>query len=178
MKQLFLGLCLMLSFQFIHAQTQKGTLLLGGNGNIGIASSSGFSTFSLGLNPNIGIFIKDNLAIGGVLNFGLASSDNFTSTVYGISPFIRNYFDLLSDNKKIFITAQVGIIGQSIENLGFESSSSGLNLLVGAGMDFFLSEQVAFEVLLNYNYQNINELGNSNNFGVNVGFQIFLTPEE
>ena len=129
------------------AQTAKGTWLLGGGANF--KSTDGTTVWSL--TPELGMFVKDNLAIGGTV--GLSGSDGETMT--NIGAFVKPYFGK-SENGKMFAKASLG------------SMDSQFTYGAGLGYASFLNKSVALE--LGANYHKMGDLPGS--FGLGVGFQI------
>ena len=140
----------------LSSQTEKGTLLLGGNASF---ESQDGDTY-LSINPNIGLFLSDNLAAG--LSATLGTSSGFTS--YGILPFIRPYFGS-GTSGKFFAQASAGIIGFSSDFFG---SSSDFAWSASLGYAIFLNQSVALE--LGPTYSKIGDRPGTISLG--VGFQI------
>lgn len=157
MKKFFYVFSL-LTFVFslnVNAQTEKGTLLLGGNA----AFISGGGESILTVNPNLGLFLADNFAAG--LSATLITSD--VTTIYGVGPYGRGYFGS-SSSGKFFAQAGVNLIGTS----GDFGSDSDFGWTIGAGYAIFLNPSVALELGPQYS-----KVGDSDGqFNINVGFQI------
>jgi len=151
-KILLIAAFMVAGFISANAQTEKGTLLLGGD--ISFQTSDGNSLFTA--KPAVGYFIANNFAIGG--QFTLFASDGFTS--WAIGPFIRAYF---AGSEKGKFYGQLGL------NVG---GASGTNTEVGAGIAagyaIFLNRSIAIDLGLSYD-----KTGDSKGiFGVGAGFQI------
>jgi hypothetical protein len=83
-KILLVAAFIVAGFISANAQTEKGTLLLGGD--VSFQTSDGNSLFTA--RPNVGFFVANNFAIGG--QFTLFAGDGFTS--WAVGPFVRGYF--------------------------------------------------------------------------------------
>lgn len=150
------------------AQTEKGTKLLGGNGNISLMSG----TFNGSLNPNLGLFISDNFALGISLPLYYSGNNDNSTKATGLSPFARYYFG--EGSTRIFASAALGYTHiwysyseNSTHSSGHVRSSAGLGLV------HFLTNQVGMEAILSYGGIHRSE----NHTGIlqlNLGFQIFL----
>ncbi len=153
MKKLFLiAAFLFAGFAGANAQTEKGTVLLGGG--LSFQTSDGMSMFSA--TPNIGFFVANNIATGAQLN--LFTGDGYTA--WAIGPFLRGYF-AGSDKGKLFAQGGVNVGGA-------DGSDTEVGFGLGAGYAVFLNKSVALEFGANYN-----KTGNSDGiFGLGVGFQI------
>ena len=151
MRRIVIALGCMLSLSFANAQTEKGTLLLGGNATYTNVENT--STFML--SPKIGVFVADNLAIGG--QGSLFTSDGFTS--WSVGPFARYYFGKNMKGKP-FVGANVGISDM-------ENADSEFGFGAEAGYALFLNKSVALEFGVNYN-----RMDDIDVIGVGVGFQI------
>lgn len=178
MKRSLFLIAFLFSISTLFAQTEKGHILVGGTGNLGISSFNDLSTFYFNISPGASVFVQDNLALGGSLGFGISSNRIFTSMSYSISPSVRYYFDSANEKSKLFLIAQVGLLGTSSDNDSFNNSDTGYRMLIGPGVDVFLTESVAIEGILSYQYTNLSETNRNSNFGFSVGFQIFLAPNE
>jgi hypothetical protein len=102
------ALCLCLLGPAVHAQTAKGSFLLGGS--LGFSSNKdkynySSSTFnyeskstSFSVRPSISYFVIDQLAVGVITPFSYTKikSDDLqsTTTTYSIGPIVRYYFPL------------------------------------------------------------------------------------
>jgi hypothetical protein len=139
----------------LNAQTEKGTMLLGGNA--AFISQNGESIFSL--NPRIGLFAAENLAIGLNATFITGSG----STIYDVGPFVRSYFGS-SSHGKFFAQGTVGYSGFSTDF----GSDSDFSWGLGAGYAFFLNPNIALEIGPQYS-----KTGSRDGiFSFVVGFQI------
>ena len=141
----------------VHAQTEKGTLLLGGD--VTFSSTEGNSQFEA--RPNIGVFVANNFAVGGQAY--LFTSDGFTS--WRVGPFARYYFTQ-SMKGKPFVAARAGIGGTDDEDakVGFGAS---------AGYAIFLNRSIALE--LGVHYDHLNEM---DAISIGAGFQIHLKKQK
>lgn len=151
-----MALVLTVSFA-ANAQTEKGTLLLGGN--VMFQSADGTSTFTA--TPNIGGFISNNLAIGGEFNIVSGSG----TTIWAIGPYIKPYF-AVTPSGALFAKGSFLVGGASASGM---SSDTQVGFGVGAGYAFFLNKSVALELGAGYS-----KVGSNNDgvFGINLGFQI------
>lgn len=141
--------------QGAFAQTEKGTLMLGGNASF--ESQGGSSAFLL--NPNLGLFVADNFAVG--LNATLLTGEG--TTVWGLGPYGRAYFGG-GEKGKLFAQAGVNLLGFS-NDFG---SDTEFGWSVGAGYAIFLNQSIALELGPQYS-----KFGDDDGrFNVNVGFQI------
>ena len=153
MKKVFLVASILVAgFISANAQTEKKTVMLGGN--ITFQTSDGESVFAAA--PNVGFFVANNIAVGG--RFSIVTSEGYTA--WGVGPFVRGYF-AGSDKGKFFAEASgnVGGVTDSDTEVGFGA---------GAGYALFLNKSIALEFGANYN-----KLGDAEGiFGVGIGFQI------
>jgi hypothetical protein len=164
-----------------HAQTQKDWYIIGSNiGNIGIDFQKDNTAFSFAVNPRVAWFVKDNLAVGAEVQIGLNTAKGFTQVNYGIGPVARYYLQDkgLQPIKRTrwFLDGNVGFQGTNTkvaENPGV--STNGLGVGFGAGIAYFVNQNIALEVLPKYNLTV--GFGNSttnNAIDISVGFQIHL----
>jgi opacity protein-like surface antigen len=156
----------LLSSEFIHAQTTKGTWLLGGNASF--QSIDEESVFTL--NPNLGYFVADRFAVG--LNAGFTKFNELTTLSLG--PYLKGYF-LTSERGSLFAAAGFDYTNISLPG---SNSFSGTGYNIGAGYAVFLNSSIALELGAKYS-----RLGSSDDnvisgdsstgiFSMNVGFQI------
>lgn len=159
-----------MSFVGANAQTDKGTLLLGGGLGFSSEKEGESSSSTLSISPNIGYFLKDNLAIGANIGFTSFGGDAKGSEMQ-IGPLVRYYAFELGEKAKVFAQASYGF-GSSKE--GDEEAVGTSSWGISVGPAFFLNESVALETTLNYGSTTVNVDGAepTSNFGLNVGFQI------
>jgi len=173
MKKLhFTCLALFVFFStLVQAQTEKGNMLLGGTASFGGQFNDFQDIIAVGINPQIGFFLEDNLAFGGALNLGYASFGGGTSaTSFGVVPFARYYFG--SSSSRFFIQAKGGFSTRRIDD-GFAITTDTRGLFGGGpGMAFFLSEQIAIEGLVDLT-RVTGRLGYTD-LGLLIGVQAYL----
>ncbi len=137
---------------FAGAQTEKGTILLGGE--LTFSSSDGSNSFTG--SPNVGLLILDDVAIGARLSIQATNG----SSAWAIGPFARIYF-AGSHKGKFF--GQVGVnVG------GARESDVDFGFSIGAGYAIFLNHSVAIELGTNYSKAG----KDSGIFTIGAGFQI------
>lgn len=159
MRKIFLSMAVILFTALnTQAQTEKGTLLLGGTLNF--QSSNGESTFMA--SPNLGAFISNNLALGGELNLITGGG----ATVWAVGPYIKPYF-AVTPTGAFFAKGSFLLGGVSVKGMG--SSDTQIGFGAGAGYAFFLNKSVALEFGAGYTKVGKDDDGT---FGVNLGFQI------
>jgi len=151
-KFLLIATFIVTGFISANAQTEKGTLLLGGD--VTFQTSDGNSAFTA--RPAVGYFIANNFAIGG--QFTLFASDGYSS--WALGPFVRGYF---AGSEKGKFYGQLGL------NVG---GATGTDTQVGfglaAGYAIFLNRSIAIDLGLSYD-----KTGDTKGiFGVGAGFQI------
>lgn len=114
------------------------------HGKIGFESQSNefgsnYNTLSFGLTPEAGYFIKNRLAVGGAIlmdfNLGLGEfGSNTYELVFG--PNVRYYLPRDTD-MQVFLYGFAGY--------GFVTDHQLLKFMGGPGINFFLTEKIAFE---------------------------------
>jgi hypothetical protein len=167
-RNIFLAVGFISLFSFFgKGQINQGAFLVGGstyfNYNIP-KGGSGNSMFNI--SPNAGVFIVENMAIGAALDLSLANGSSNLS----IAPFMRAYY-----KNQFYGQLQVGY-GRYSSNFGGGSPSSytGFRTAFDLGYTIFLTDQIAIDPALYYNfYMNSGKYGGSN-LGMKLGFQIFL----
>lgn len=134
------------------AQTDKGTVLLGGD--VTFQTSDGTSLFTA--SPNVGLFLMDDVALTAA--FSWFSAENTSS--WALGPGIRLY---LFGNERGKFISQVGFnIG------GAKGSDTDLGVDLAAGWAFFLNEHTALELIAKYR-----KTGDVKGiFTIGAGFQI------
>lgn len=170
-----LALCMLMKTAF--AQTQKGYLMLGGNFGGFSYNSKGSSNKSYNFNvtPSLGYLVANRWVVGGIIDLGISgskseNSQTITTTSYGISPFVR-YFLSDADRDKYFAQAKFNVGGLKQTDV---SASSYIGYGLSLGYNHFFVKAVALEIGVGYDFKHPSEGFDENNFGVNVGLQIFL----
>ncbi len=153
------------------APVQKGNWIVGGSlGSLGYSFEG--KNFNISVNPRAGYFVSDGIAVGlGVTGSLAAVSGEDNVWGYGVAPFVRYYFpEGSSASGRFFAQGDVGISGSS--------PGSGASLALGANVGYahFITNSVALEASLGYNYSKATVSGSNgqNGLGVALGFQIYL----
>lgn len=180
MKTSCLTLLLAFTLAFAcHAQTQKGTLMIGGGGSAEFEDG-----FSASLNPNLGYFVANNVAVGSGLSLCYGKSSSLRSVGAGVQPFVRYYFGQQAPTR-FFAVASGSVLSHrtEVENgiVEYEKSTSH-SFGGGLGVVHFLTDQVGLEAQLLYRnsrtYYNIyyDDIPPSWNggLGLSLGVQIHL----
>lgn len=171
MKTNFYLLLLLLMFSTsVLAQLSKGTFYLQGSTYLRFLSEkdkvfTGSSTQEstkysyFGIKPKIGYFVMDNLPIGIKMdaNFKktkyINTESEYTSSELIFGPFARYYF-LEQDKLKPFAEIFFGIGNykskDSYSGSLSESKYAIFEYGIGAGASYFVTENVAFDLMLNY----------------------------
>lgn len=178
MKKIFIfcivALC---SNQLLHAQIQKGNVMIGADiANFDIDLGSG-QNFRMTINPKAAWFIQDNVALGGYLKAGVSTAkDAGTDASYGVGVLGRYYISdknaIVVRKGRFFFEGNVGIEG---DNPAVGDNTNGLGIGVGPGFAYFLTPNIGLETLLKYN--GIVGFGTSptnNHLNLNIGFQMYL----
>ena len=156
MKRIFLiSVATLLISAVSMAQFNSGGFYFSGstNANLGFENSSdelGSSSNSIcfGLNPEAGYFIKNRLAVGGAIftDYELFLNDFGNYSEYSIvfGPNVRYYLPRDTD-MQVFLYGFAGY--------GFVPDHNLFQVMLGPGINLFLTERVAFESKLLYTYQ-------------------------
>ena len=152
MRQLFLAILLAIGFlTSAEAQTDKGTVLLGGS--MAYTTTDGNGSFMA--TPNVGYFVIDHAAIIGKLTTIIQKG----ATSWAVGPTIRLYF-LESNFGSMF-----GQMGLNVG--GGTDSKTRVGWEIGGGYAIFLNESIAIEGIANYT-----RTGEKGIFTLGIGFQI------
>lgn len=159
-----------------HAQTEKGSRLLGGGGFFR-SSDGSFSTY---INPDLGLFLVDNMAVGASLPLFYRNYDTGSSISLGLTPFVRYYVG--EGRTRFFALASMGYNRSWYrykEDVLGENHSEGYGMgTAGIGLAYFLSSQVGLEAMLSYNGRNYQEGDYDGYFDLAFGFQIYLPSSD
>ncbi len=137
----------------------------------------------LQINPRAGWFLSEHWAVGSSLLFNYASTSFFNGLGIGVSPFVRFYPQKSNGAFQWFLTAEAGL--RYVSNDFDESIPQGpinlnnnrwlTNFRGGVGLNWFLSDQVALEGVLSYDYFETATLPMiERSIGFDLGFQFFL----
>jgi opacity protein-like surface antigen len=183
MKRVLLITISLIIVTIVNAQTEQGNIIVGSTfGGLNFGSqkqtSSSIKSFNLTLNPLAAWFVADNIAVGAQLNLGYRSekitSQTTSTTSYGISPLVRYYF-VGEGTTQFFGQGKFNFGGLKQKDL---SSTSYIGFGLGAGLDHFVSDNVAIEAALGYDYLKPKNAKALNNLSINFGLQIFLGKGE
>lgn len=167
MKKLFVAFGLLLALAS-HAQTEKGSFLVGGG--LGLQTGENSSQFSL--NPNFGYFFADNFAAGASLGFDFRKSGNVKQTEVGIGPFARYYFG--KTTTKPFVVTELDFLNSTTKTGSVNIKSTGFGFLFGLGFAAFINENIAVEGVSGYNYNKFKDFDGSGGFSLRLGFQLYF----
>jgi len=160
----------------VHAQIQEGNIMVGGNlANVNLGLNDP-QIFSVDISPKMAWFVKNNLALGGYVNFGIQTvKDSNTTTSYGVGALGRYYLGKdveVLQHGRLFGEATVGFGGVNVSDV---ENTNGLNLSFGPGFAYFITPNIALEILLKYNgLVGFGSAPYQNNLNLSYGFQIHL----
>lgn len=163
-------------FGWANAQTQQGNWMVGGQ----VANMQFTNGVNINLTPQVGYFVKDNWAVGGQVGLNIYSpqgSGAGTQTNWTLGAFTRYYLganegNTLLKNGKFFGEGSIGFGGS---NSSVGSSTNGIDLGIGAGYAYFITNNVSLDALLKFD----GKVGGGSSFGkgdlgLRIGFQIYL----
>ncbi len=191
MKNTLLPLVLFCLCLSLHAQTDQGSMLVGGSAGLDYTVQSNNKVFNASLSPQGGYFVVDNFAVGLRIPLGLQSisskaaassgseieSNTLTYRV-GIGPFARYYFG--KSAIRPFVNAGADYqFSRTREKDSFSEQrrvqrEDSYSIFGGAGMAYFLSTFVGLETQLGYTYFRSGELNRYSRLGLTVGLQIYI----
>lgn len=155
----------------MQAQTDQGSVMIGGN--VGFANSKygDASQTVVAINPFIGYFVIDKLALGSSISLNLFTGDGLEGTSFGAGPRVRYYF---VDGSNIRPFAQAGIDWSSFKPKEGDSQST-FGFDVGLGASFFLNDHVAIDGIIGFNSsKDENDDESTKTFGITFGVQAFI----
>jgi hypothetical protein len=171
--------CTILFLPEAYSQSEKGSILLGGNATMSFSSQSHNKYFSASVSPHVGIFIANRFALGATIPFGYSSSWVNSSRYLniGIGPFVRYYMGggkvvpFLQgkggwNHSRYSYEEPSGIKRKDIQNSGYGG--------LGLGLAYFITPSVGLESLLSYDLYRQNSFTNRV-LNLNVGFQIYFS---
>jgi outer membrane protein len=181
-----LTLILFLSSAVVFGQLEKGNIFLQGSTSIGFNTQkySGTSggttteytkTTSFNFKPQAGYFIINNLPVGLIIKTDFSKTKYTNSDSYDknsgfiIGPFVR-YYILELDKFKPMAEVYAGFGSKKSEYKGYSTTSEykygEIELSIGGGASYFLTDQVALDLLINYQYSRLNDKSSSNGGGI------------
>ncbi|MCK4746289.1 MAG: outer membrane beta-barrel protein [Bacteroidales bacterium] len=105
---------------------------------------SNYNTLCIGLTPEAGYFIRNRLAVGGAILMDIEKGlGEFGSSIYEVvfGPNVRYYLPRDTD-MQVFLYGFAGY--------GFVTDHQLLKIIAGPGINFFLTEKIAFEAKVLY----------------------------
>jgi outer membrane protein len=175
MKPFFSSVFLILLSALAFGQLEKGKCFLQGSSSMGFSSekytyiSGGTSTESsktthFGFRPKAGYFIIDNLPVG--LNLSISTyktksigSDNESvSTDITFGPFARYYIklDKLMPMAELYMSFGASKSKSTYSGSTSEKKYGVVEYGIGAGASYFITDQIAFDMLIGYSSDKYN----------------------
>lgn len=148
----------------------KSSWMLGLSAEGGWLDIGGFDNFFGSLTPSAGYFLTDRFVLGAA--FQLAFADQ-NAIIYP-QPFARYYIGKIGSPLQPFATAGFGTrfqFADKADDPGFFN----LNLTAGAGLNYFLTPNVALEGLLKYDGRQLEDDFSTELLNFVIGFQFFLS---
>jgi hypothetical protein len=183
MKNVLFAAFLLVSSNAIFAQVNQGQWLAGGSAGFDHQSQGDDKVTAIGIAPDLGYFVINQLAVGLRPEFGYAktktksaaTTTTSSGTSFTIAPFVRYYFMPSGQMVNVFGDASYGFGSSKVKGA---SSVSGNYYQVKAGPAVFLSPNTALEFALYYRSSggDAYEINGDrrNHFGINIGFQVHL----
>ncbi len=158
------------SFSLLSAQTEKGSMIVGGD--LGFSSQSRMNTdetFSqFEISPIFGYFVEDNIAAGARLSFVSEkfSEDDDGSSAFSFGPFARYYTALGIFGEVAYTFTSLTILDRDAVNGSF--------ITPRVGYAAFINDHVSVEPSIYYSLGGGDLYDEINIFGIDVGFNIYL----
>jgi hypothetical protein len=170
MKNYLIIACLLILGISSFSQTEKGNILVGTDILNIIKGISNKEDFGFEINPNMGIFLIDNLTIGVSPIISYTHITKINVTKLGVGPFLRYYYI----PKKVGFFIHGGYMySKSFSNdVSFEKAYHGIQF--GPGMCYFVYEYIGIEGLFGYYYEYVDNL-NTSNIILSLRLQIYLS---
>jgi hypothetical protein len=139
------------------AQTEKGNLLLGGHGYVKARTlQNAIRQTNVSLAPRLGYFVAPGVALGATLPISYTTYKGVGSLYsIGASSFLRAYAG--ASALRVFGEARAGMRysnyygSESPLQSAYPVKGSDVTYGAGAGIAYFLNENVGLELMLNYN---------------------------
>lgn len=174
MKKILLASALGL-FGMANAQLKQGNWMVGSD-VMGMKFTNGLD---VRINPKAAYFVADRWAIGAGVGLSVQKPNgtSITQTNWSIAPFTRYYFtsteiDSMLKNGAFFAEGSAGFGGR---NSSSGTTTNGVELGIGAGYAYFITNNVSLEGMLKLG----TTVGGGNTTGnadvsLGVGFNIYL----
>ncbi len=145
--------------------------MVGGNFRLNTAKN----TTQIGLTPNAGLFIINNLAVGGNVGLDYSKFGSIKTTNFTIGPFVRYY--LTNADVRPILHGAINYLNQKTKNVS-SVTDHGINYFLGGGAAIFISDQVSLDVLLGYDHSKLKDFDGSGGFAMTIGFQVYLLKRQ
>lgn len=157
----------------LQAQTQKGSVILGGNIGFSSTDHDDYDRNSLYFNPYAAFFVANKVAVGAGIGLERESGDGPDYTTGSIKPLVRLYFNNSGDAR---FFGQFNLAFESYNNNDNDNDYNGFGAGLGAGMDYFLNPHVAIELFLGLESINYDDGDDDayNTLRFNIGVATFL----
>lgn len=172
MKKFLLLPILLLSFQLLHAQTDKGDWMVGGMLGFNTAKNSATVSFD----PQVGYFFLKNLVMGGQFNLDYSEQGSIHITDFGIGPFVRYYFG--ETKARPFFAGDMDFITNRVKTNTTTINSQAFGYFLGGGASFFINDNVAVDGVLGYRHTKYKNEDGRGGLNFRVGFQVFLSHRQ
>lgn len=175
-----------------NAQTEQGKIVVSGKTGLDFTSTKfqGYydgekvgdseKTSNFSFTPSVGYFVIDNLAVGLGLSLDLSKDeDDDTQTTFAVTPGVTYYFPL-DGMIKPFLGANVGFASSTTKSGSTKEKTSGLTFGGGAGVAFFLKDNVSLDLGLGYQQVNLKDdddkkaMIKAGGIGASLGFSLFF----
>ena len=156
MKKTILFFSFLIVSVLAKAQTEAGTVVLGGGFNFTSSSpenSNNTKTSSFSFEPSIGYFVADRFVVG--LDVGIATSKSTAggtttdkSSTFLIGPYAR-YYKFLSDNEKVAFYGQADFafgFGKDTQGNNPSTKQAAFTIGVSPGFSYFFSKHWSGEI--------------------------------
>lgn len=183
MKKIILSALAICAFTFANAQDKaanegfaKGDVFVSGSLMLSSDKTGDVKSNSFELAPKVGYFVTENIAVGVKVGFGnekdkAASVTTTDNTSFVVGAFGRYYFTPAS---KFSLFANLGVDMTSMKDKLADAKSKELEIGLGAGIHYFVSNHFAIETSIGALSYTSNDNGghgaektNSFNFGGN-----------
>ena len=171
-----------------QAQITKGNWMVGGSGYFNNTKSENtynhtttkYKGIGIGIDGNIGYFIKDNFVMGLSPNFGYGNPDGSDNSSYGVGVGAFTRYYILKADKLINVFAHLDYgISNGYSNGDKVNGTNQFN--IKAGPTVFFNSSVALEFYIGYHSGEVtsysSEISSNTKFNdviIGIGFQIYL----